>query len=44
MSPASAPFDVLMALTQARGGVLSKNALMARVWPEQIVEENCLII
>jgi predicted ATPase/DNA-binding winged helix-turn-helix (wHTH) protein len=35
-------FDVLMALIEARGAVVSKNALMARVWPERIVEENNL--
>src|SRR5208283_147739 len=35
-------FDVLMALTQAHGAVVSKNALMARVWPDRIVEENNL--
>jgi DNA-binding winged helix-turn-helix (wHTH) protein len=26
-------FDVLMALIEARGAVVSKEALMARVWP-----------
>src|SRR5436190_214388 len=35
-------FDVLMALIEARGAVLSKDALMARVWPDRIVEENNL--
>jgi predicted ATPase/DNA-binding winged helix-turn-helix (wHTH) protein len=35
-------FDVLMALIDARGAVLSKDALMARVWPERVVEENNL--
>src|SRR5271166_2797744 len=35
-------FDVLMALIEAHGAVVSKNALMARVWPERIVEENNL--
>src|SRR5258705_1300039 len=35
-------FDVLMALIEGRGAVLSKNALMARVWPDRIVEENNL--
>lgn len=29
-------FDVLMALIEARGAVVSKNALMARVWPDRI--------
>src|ERR1700757_5218100 len=36
------PFDVLMALIEARGAVVSKDALMARVWPDRIVEENNL--
>jgi DNA-binding winged helix-turn-helix (wHTH) protein len=28
-------FDVLMALIEARGAVVSKDALMARVWPDR---------
>ena len=35
-------FDVLMALIEARGTVVSKDALMERVWPGQVVEENNL--
>jgi DNA-binding winged helix-turn-helix (wHTH) protein len=35
-------FDVLIALIEARGAVISKNSLMARVWPDRIVEENNL--
>jgi predicted ATPase/DNA-binding winged helix-turn-helix (wHTH) protein len=35
-------FDVLTALIEAHGAVVSKNALMARVWPDRIVEENNL--
>src|ERR1700730_12563379 len=35
-------FDVLMALLEASGAVLSKDALMNRVWPDRIVEENSL--
>ena len=35
-------FDVLIALIEARGAVVSKNALMARVWPDRVVEENNL--
>jgi DNA-binding winged helix-turn-helix (wHTH) protein len=35
-------FDVLMALIEARGAVVSKEALMARVWPDRIIEENSL--
>src|ERR1700739_2133324 len=35
-------FDVLMALIEARGAVVSKDALMTRVWPGRIIEENSL--
>jgi predicted ATPase/DNA-binding winged helix-turn-helix (wHTH) protein len=35
-------FDVLMALIEASGAVVSKDALMERVWPGRIVEENSL--
>jgi DNA-binding winged helix-turn-helix (wHTH) protein len=35
-------FDVLIALIEMRGSVVSKDALMARVWPNQVVEENNL--
>ncbi len=35
-------FDVLTALIEARGAVVSKDALMERVWPDRIVEENNL--
>jgi DNA-binding winged helix-turn-helix (wHTH) protein len=34
-------FDVLMALIEARG-VVSKGALMRRVWPDRVVDENTL--
>jgi predicted ATPase/DNA-binding winged helix-turn-helix (wHTH) protein len=37
-------FDVLMALIEASGAVVSKDALMNRVWPDRIVEENNLQI
>jgi DNA-binding winged helix-turn-helix (wHTH) protein len=37
-------FDVLMVLIEARGAVVTKDALMARVWPDRIVEENNLAI
>ena len=33
-------FDVLMALIEARGTVISKDALMKRVWADRIVEET----
>jgi len=35
-------FDVLMALVNARGTVLSKDELMERAWPGRIVEETAL--
>ncbi|HEY2538117.1 MAG TPA: winged helix-turn-helix domain-containing protein [Stellaceae bacterium] len=35
-------FDVLMALIEARGEVVGKDALMARVWSAQVVEESNL--
>src|SRR5215470_7622768 len=35
-------FDVLIALIEARGAVVSKDALMVRVWPDRIVERNNL--
>src|SRR6516164_11140422 len=35
-------FDVLMALIEANGAVVSKDELMRRVWPGRIVEENNL--
>jgi predicted ATPase/DNA-binding winged helix-turn-helix (wHTH) protein len=35
-------FDLLMALIEARGTVLGKGALMARVWPNRVIEEKNL--
>src|SRR6516165_5614858 len=35
-------FDLLMALIEASGGVVSKDQLLSRVWPDRIVEENRL--
>lgn len=35
-------FDVLLALTERRGVVVSKGTLMKRVWPGRIVDENAL--
>src|SRR5882757_8905250 len=35
-------FDLLMTLVEARGGVVSKDELMSRVWPGRVVEENNL--
>ena len=37
-------FDVLMALIEAQGTVVSKDALLERAWPDRIVEENNLAI
>jgi DNA-binding winged helix-turn-helix (wHTH) protein len=38
----SRAFDVLLALVEAEGGLVSKDALMDRVWPGTAVEENNL--
>ena len=35
-------FDLLMALIEARGAVVTRDALMARVWPDRVVGENAL--
>ena len=35
-------FDVLMALIEGQGAIVSKDALMGRVWPNRIVEESSL--
>src|SRR6201988_765302 len=35
-------FDLLLALIEARGTILSKDVLMARVWSGRVVEENNL--
>jgi predicted ATPase/DNA-binding winged helix-turn-helix (wHTH) protein len=35
-------YDVLLALIEARGNVVSKNALKTRVWPGRTIEENSL--
>ncbi|HEV7995170.1 MAG TPA: winged helix-turn-helix domain-containing protein [Stellaceae bacterium] len=35
-------FDVLAALVEAGGAVVSKDALMRSVWPNRIVEDNSL--
>src|ERR1700730_5599771 len=35
-------FEVLMALIEGQGAVVSKDALMGRVWPNRIVEESSL--
>src|SRR5215475_9160521 len=35
-------FEILLALIERRGQVLEKNELLARVWPDTVVEENNL--
>jgi TolB-like protein/DNA-binding winged helix-turn-helix (wHTH) protein/Tfp pilus assembly protein PilF len=40
----SRAFDVLMVLTEARGALVTKDEIMARVWPETVVEENNLVV
>ena len=35
-------FDILLALVESRGDVLTKDELLERVWPDQIVEEGNL--
>lgn len=35
-------FDVLIALIDARGSLLTKDELIGRVWPDRVVEENNL--
>src|ERR1700720_2392023 len=37
-------FDVLIALTEARGALVTKDEIMARVWPDTVVEENNLVV
>jgi len=32
--------DILCLLVSARGGIVSKDELMAKVWPDIVVEEN----
>lgn len=35
-------FDLLLSLIESRGAIVSKDQLMAKVWPGRIVEENTL--
>jgi adenylate cyclase len=37
-------FDLLVALVEGRGGIMTKEALMRRVWPDSAVEENNLTV
>jgi DNA-binding winged helix-turn-helix (wHTH) protein len=36
------PLDILTALVAARGGLVTKDELIARVWPAMVVEENAI--
>ena len=40
----SRAFDILMVLTEARGALVTKDELLARVWPDTAVEENNLVV
>src|ERR1700674_632063 len=40
----SRAFDVLMILTEARGGLVTKDEILSRVWPDTVVEENNLVV
>ena len=40
----SRAFDILMVLTEARGALVTKDEIMARVWPDTVVEENNLVV
>jgi TolB-like protein/DNA-binding winged helix-turn-helix (wHTH) protein/Flp pilus assembly protein TadD len=40
----SRAFDVLMVLTEARGALVTKDEILARVWPGTVVEENNLVV
>jgi Transcriptional regulatory protein, C terminal len=40
----SRAFDILMVLTEARGALVTKDEIMARVWPGTVVEENNLVV
>jgi len=40
----SRAFDILMVLTEARGALVTKDEIMARVWPNTVVEENNLVV
>jgi TolB-like protein/DNA-binding winged helix-turn-helix (wHTH) protein len=40
----SRAFDILMVLTEARGALVTKDEIMARVWPDTVVDENNLVV
>jgi TolB-like protein/DNA-binding winged helix-turn-helix (wHTH) protein/Tfp pilus assembly protein PilF len=37
-------FDILVLLTEARGALVTKDEILARVWPDTVVEENNLVV
>ncbi len=40
----SRAFDILMVLIEARGGLVTKDEFLSRVWPDTVVEENNLVV
>ena len=42
VAPGSRAFDILLALIEQRGSLVTKDALMRRVWPGTITEDNSL--
>jgi TolB-like protein/Flp pilus assembly protein TadD len=40
----SRAFDILVALTEARGELVTKDEILSRVWPDTVVEENNLVV
>src|SRR4029077_1742201 len=40
----SRAFDVLMVLVGARGGLVTEDEILRRVWPDTVVEENNLVV
>jgi DNA-binding response OmpR family regulator len=40
----SRAFDILMVLIEARGALVTKDEILARVWPDTVVEENNLVV
>src|ERR1700747_534401 len=40
----SRAFDILMVLIEARGGLVTKDEFLSRVWPDTVVEENKLVV
>ena len=40
----SRAFDILVVLIEARGGLVTKDEFLSRVWPDTVVEENNLVV